>query len=89
MPDWVCLQLKASSILVEPDVPIYDLREVMQQVGFPVGPRAPLFDKLQVTTVVGKSHTSPCAHDCLQHHTVHHASNAFASLTSLPYCPYH
>ena len=44
----VCAQLKESSILVEPDIPIYDLREAMKQVGYPVEPRVPLFDKLQV-----------------------------------------
>ncbi len=44
----VCAQLKESSILVEPDIPIYDLREAMQQVGYPVEPRVPLFDTLQV-----------------------------------------
>ncbi|KAL0054293.1 hypothetical protein WJX82_006702 [Trebouxia sp. C0006] len=44
----VCIaQLKESSILVEPDVPIYDLREAMKQVGYPVEPRVPLIDKLQ------------------------------------------
>ncbi|KAL0054295.1 hypothetical protein WJX82_006702 [Trebouxia sp. C0006] len=40
-------KLKESSILVEPDVPIYDLREAMKQVGYPVEPRVPLIDKLQ------------------------------------------
>ncbi len=44
----VSAQLKESSILVEPDIPIYDLREAMKQVGYPVEPRVPLFDKLQV-----------------------------------------
>ena len=42
------MQLKESSILVEPDIPIYDLREAMKQVGYPVEPRVPLFDTLQV-----------------------------------------
>lgn len=40
-------ELKESSILVEPDIPIYDLREAMKQVGYPVEPRVPLFDMLQ------------------------------------------
>lgn len=40
-------ELKESSILVEPDIPIYDLREAMKQVGYPVEPRVPLFDTLQ------------------------------------------
>ncbi len=44
----VSAQLKESSILVEPDIPIYDLREAMKQVGYPVEPRVPLFDTLQV-----------------------------------------
>ncbi len=44
----VFAQLKESSILVEPDIPIYDLREAMKQVGYPVEPRVPLFDTLQV-----------------------------------------
>ncbi|DBA67794.1 TPA: hypothetical protein ACH3X2_001196 [Trebouxia sp. C0005] len=40
-------ELKESSILVEPDIPIYDLREAMKQVGYSVEPRVPLFDTLQ------------------------------------------
>ncbi len=44
----VCAQLKESSILVEPDIPIYDLREAMKQVEYPVEPRVSLFDSLQV-----------------------------------------
>ncbi|KAL0026158.1 hypothetical protein WJX79_006225 [Trebouxia sp. C0005] len=40
-------ELKESSILVEPDIPIYDLREAMKQVGYPVEPRVPLFYTLQ------------------------------------------
>lgn len=43
-----CTQLKDNSILVEPDIPIYDLRQVLQQVGLPLEPQAPLFDQLQV-----------------------------------------
>ena len=42
------LQLKHQSILVEPDVPIYDLPEVMQQIGYPLVPSTPLFDKIKV-----------------------------------------
>ena len=45
------LQLKQSSILVEQNIPIYDLREVMQQIGLPIGPRTPIFDQLQVSVV--------------------------------------
>lgn len=58
------MQLKESSILVEPDIPIYDLREVMQQVGFPVEPRTPLFDKLQVSAL-SERHPASCA--CVTH----------------------
>lgn len=54
----VHLQIKNSSILVEPDIPIYDLREVMQQVGFPLEPRAPLFDKLQASRVTSAARVS-------------------------------
>ena len=43
-----CLQLKSNSILVEPDIPIYDLRQVLQQVGLPLEPQAPLFEQLKV-----------------------------------------
>lgn len=42
------VQLKESSILVEPDIPIYDLRQVLQKVGLPLEPQTPLFEKLQV-----------------------------------------
>ncbi|KAL3156329.1 hypothetical protein ABBQ38_000647 [Trebouxia sp. C0009 RCD-2024] len=40
-------ELKESSILVEPDIPIYDLRQVLQKVGLPLEPQTPLFEKLQ------------------------------------------
>ena len=63
------MQLKESSILVEPDIPIYDLREVMQQVGFPVEPRTPLFDKLQVSAL--------CEHDIASCACVTHADAFF------------
>ena len=58
------MQLKESSILVEPDIPIYDLREVMQQVGFSVEPRTPLFDKLQVSALP-EHYIASCA--CVTH----------------------
>ena len=43
------LQLKYQSILVEPDVPIYDLPEVMEQIGMPLKPSCALFDKIKVS----------------------------------------
>lgn len=49
-----CLQLKENSILVEPDIPIYDLRQVLRQVGLPLEPQAPLLDQLQVRSPKGE-----------------------------------
>ena len=50
-----------NSILVEPDIPIYDLRQVLQEVGMPVGPQAPLFDQLQVCASCKKLATGQCS----------------------------
>ena len=46
---YVLLQIKESSILVEPDVPVYDLHEVLDKVGFPIEPDAPFFKDLQAS----------------------------------------